>query len=101
MPTTNDGRPQGVIAKDKTAFAIKTRRPLGGIAKKRPLCNKSLSFCVERSGSAESLNAVFHFAVAVAVIPLLLKRGGSEADGVFKCRFPFCFCRGCCRCRCR
>jgi hypothetical protein len=40
---------------------------------------------VERSGSAESLNAVFHF--AVVVIPLFIKRGGSEADGVFKMPF--------------
>jgi hypothetical protein len=47
---------------------------------------------VKRSASAESLNAVSLFAVVVAVIPLLLKRGGGlRPTGYLKAFFLFAF----------
>jgi hypothetical protein len=60
------------------------------IGKKR-LNSATLSLCVEQSASAESLNAFFLFAfvVAVAVIPLFIKRGVGKADGVFKLPFSY------------
>jgi hypothetical protein len=40
-----------------------------------------LSFCVKRSGSAESIGAVFHFGVVVVVVVVVIARAALSARG--------------------
>jgi hypothetical protein len=75
-------------------------------------CFRCLSFCVERSASAESLYAVYLFAVAVVVAVAVIARGALSPRGNPETDMP-CACHSArmrripqcllpiCRCRCR